>query len=135
MSTESGAIYGDEHAIYLPDGSTIIAYDVINLPQVTSKRPPVVVLVSCNTGRANVEGVITIAQALLYTGRAAAVLAPTTEIAATPKVINFLRTMYSSANGQVGNALKDIKGPWQLFVQVEPEGGMGSGEDRRSKRG
>ncbi|MBX7134797.1 MAG: hypothetical protein K1X67_19180 [Fimbriimonadaceae bacterium] len=109
--------HGDQSAIYLPDGSTLTAKDVLDLPAVTSKRPPIVVLLSCETGTINASGAKTIAQALMLRGRASAVIAPTRQVPAGQRTAEILsRIVQSAEEGGFSKFLKELRGPWQVIV-------------------
>lgn len=111
--------HGDRNSIFFPDGSRLTIDDILSLPPLERQNPPVVILVSCNTGRASSAGINTIAQALLYRGRATAVIAPTTKIPATVASLSFLQSLFSRADIPAYQSLRDISGPWQLYVNNE----------------
>jgi hypothetical protein len=112
--------HGDSQGIYFPDGSKFTVEDVLALPPIERARPPIVVLVSCETGRPSQDATMTIAQALLYRGRATAVVAPTTRIVAGGTTLEFLNKLFAD-NSVAAEAFKRLNGPWQLYVlQVTP---------------
>lgn len=111
------AAHGDTNAIYLAGGEKITVDDIRNLGPPAKGRRPIVILVSCNTGRTTQRGVTNIAQALLEQGRAAAVLAPTSRIPASEETINFLQTIYDQGKADLRPVLENIQRPWQLVVE------------------
>lgn len=111
--------HGDRSSIFFPDGSRLTIDDILSLPPLERQNPPVVILVSCNTGRASSDGINTIAQALLYRGRATAVIAPTTQIPATVASLSFLQSLFSRTDVPAYQSFRDISGPWQLYVNNE----------------
>lgn len=73
-------------------------------------------LVACETGRGARAGAITIAQALLMQGRAAAVVAPTRKIPAAGASLKFLDSLFGRDDVPAADVFKNLGPPWQLYV-------------------
>ena len=113
--------HGKSDAIYLPDGSMITVSDILDLPPIDSVRKPVVILVACDAGRMK-KGLTSIAQALLYRGRASAVVAPTARIPALGSTLRFLDRIINPEPTPARDAFRLLGEPWQLYVEYRVQG-------------
>jgi hypothetical protein len=112
--------HGDSRSVYMPDGSKLTTDDVLNLGPIASSggRPPIVILLSCETGSSLESGLTTIAEALMLRGRASAVLAPTQAVSAGRPTARLLREVVKSAEaGDLSGFIRGLRGPWQVIVE------------------
>lgn len=115
--------HGDRNSIYLPDGSTVTVNDILALPPAARDRPPLVVLLACETGAISGQGLITMADALMLRGRASAVVAPVRPVPAGRRTVDVLVKLISAfQNGDVDAAIRGFRGPWQVIVEFSPSG-------------
>jgi hypothetical protein len=113
--------HGDNQAIYLPNGEKMTLQGILDLPPLRLDRRPVIILVSCETGSVSGAGIQSIAQALLYKGRASAVVAPTRRIPAETESLEFVKGLFL-ANGRpkrLREFAAGLRGPWQLYVEFD----------------
>lgn len=109
--------HGDQETIYLPNGEIISIDDVRALPKLSLTRPPIVVLLACETGRTTGSGVSSVAQALLESGRATAVLAPVRVVPAGVATTKTLRDLFAAGvKTELPSFLRGLRGPWQFYV-------------------
>ena len=113
--------HGERDGIFLQDGSKISVQDILNLEPLSSTHKPIIVLVSCETGRFD-AGLRSMAQALLLRGRASAVLAHTERVPVLGPTIRFLDKILTVEAKPGGEAFKHLAGPWQLYVDRIDQG-------------
>lgn len=119
MDTIIIVAHGDRNSIYLSDGTSISTTDISNLRVTVRSPPPMVVLVSCETGKPDLSGIRSIAQALVAKGLATAVLAPMTEIPGNKTSLQFVRELFESGDaGDAPKAFSNLSGPWQIYVEL-----------------
>lgn len=113
--------HGDQSSIHLPDGSSITVSDIMDISPISNSnnRPPIIVLLSCETGSSNRYGMTTIAEALMLRGRASAIIAPTRQVSAGRKTTEILNQIIQSAEeGEFFHFMKRTRGPWQVIVEA-----------------
>ncbi|HVT61806.1 MAG TPA: C25 family cysteine peptidase [Thermoanaerobaculia bacterium] len=109
--------HGKQDAIYLADGSIISVQDILDFGPRESGKKPIVVLISCETGRFD-SALRSIAQALLLQGRASAVLAPTRKVPALGATLRLVASLFGGASRAAADAFKEVRDPWQMYVDL-----------------
>ena len=125
--------HGDFSGIYMPDGSKLEVADIERLPRpAAAKRPPVVVMIACETGmnltaKSVAAGATTISRALIDAGWASIVIAPTGVVPLKDSHQLLKRVLDQSSLREI---FRQMPGEFQMHVELAlPDRADSAGED------